>query len=412
MSCFYNKKGFMIHLHSIFNNSLLHTKTSISVIDSHGAYPYYDKSCDTIILDTHFFDILRIITAAILTNDTSCMDSLVDLCVADYFVCKDEIYLALEHAKMFNRKKDAVIKTLKKAEKSANDLFFRQLLFVLFHEQGHGLLNYNSADVRFAPYRYHFEKELKTINSITCDILSINLLPIKDKLDRLDRSPFVGVYTYSEKDTNILLRSSMELLKIAIEGTELLEIPESIQIPRLDAVLYACGCYLNGGDILLLKKQKYEDDCIIDGYTIQRLITAEKEGESIISRMRETVFSYYSCLLTMNIITCVNACVMNYQSEGYREEDLVWNRLRLEREIYNNVMCQYAFRYPFGVQIANDIFEYSQELIDSYNIMYARFCDKIYAVDLPNESIPYCSCSNSKYRSIYDEVAKNLLLTL
>ena len=64
----------------------------------------------------------------------------------------------------------------------------------------------------------------------------------------------------------------------------------------------------------------------------------------------------------MNIIICVNSCVMNADLEAYHTEDLVWNRLRLEREIFNSVMKQCAFSKPNGIYIAESFFNYSKTI--------------------------------------------------
>ncbi len=403
-ACFLNRKQRLIQLHSSFNNNLLRTNTGIIVIDSHGAYPFYDKTRDTIIMDSHFFDILKIVTAAMLDDNMECMDALADLCAADYFLCKDEIYLSLKYANSFNCKKEKIKNALKETEKEASRLLLRQQLFVLSHEQGHALLTYDKADERFSPFRYHFSTELERLNLTTQDILSIDISPIKEDLDRIDKSVFTRSYNCSDRDALLLYEFSQEILEIVKKGLGILEIPETVNLSRSDAVYYACDQYLKGSELIALERHKYENDCIIDGYTLQRLVSAEINEETTISRMRETAFAYYSCLLTMNIITCVNACVMNYGTEGYKEEDLVWNRLRLEREIYNNVMIQYAFRQTRGIQLSKDIFEYTYELIEMYNKLYASFCDRVFAVEQPNKNTPYCPCNSPKYSLLYNEV--------
>ncbi|MBR3920261.1 MAG: DUF4435 domain-containing protein [Clostridia bacterium] len=91
-NCYYMQKEYISRLHTIFNNDLLNTNTTIKIIDSHSAYPYYEKSKNEIVFDTHFLDILRVVTAIMISEDENAsIDELADACSADYFLCKDEI---------------------------------------------------------------------------------------------------------------------------------------------------------------------------------------------------------------------------------------------------------------------------------------------------------------------------------
>lgn len=399
--CCYNKKSYIIQLHSLFNRNTLGTKTEIEVIDSHRAYPYYDKKHDVIVFDSHFFDVLRIVTSALLCGSSEYMDVLAYACAADYFLCKDEVYIAFNYAKRFAQEKKSIEKLTVGGTKS---VFNRQLLFVLGHEQGHALLAYDKSDERFRPFRYYFDTEYTQISDAFKTISSIDLSPIKNDLDKLDRTAYDEPFDYSEKNTSALIKRSLQLLKVVQKGISLLNVTESDAISKEDAVFYACDYYLKRGGIKLLNRDRYESDCIIDGYTLQRLISCKFNNEDTLTQMKDTVFAYYSCLLTMDIITCVNACVMNVRSEGYKAEDLVWNRLRLEREIFNNIIQQYAFRKPFGFMTAHDVFEYSKQLAEQYNIFYARFCDRIFAVEHPTESTPYYPYGSSEYEALYRNI--------
>ena len=399
--CCYNKKDDIVRLHSLFNRQLLGTKTAIKVIDSHRAYPYYDKNHDEIVFDSHFFDILRIVTAALFSGKSAYMDGLADACAADYFLCKDEVCIAFNYAKRFAQEKAAVEKLIRKTAGKTKNIFTRQLLFVLGHEQGHALLAYDKNAESFQPFRNYFDAEYAQISDAAKVILSVDLSPIKDDLDKLDKTAYEAPFEYSEKDAAVLMEHNLQLLKVVQKGVPLLNVAKSDTISKEEAILYACDCYLKGGGIKLLERDQYESDCIIDGYTLQRLITCSFNNEDLLTQMKDTVFAYYSCLLTMNIITCVNACVMNYRSEGYQAEDLVWNRLRLEREIFNNVILHYALRKPAGPFIAEAVFEYAQQLTAQYSNFYARFCDKIFAVEHPTESTPYHPYGSAEYESLY-----------
>ena len=399
--CCYNKKDYIIKLHSLFNRQILGTQTAIEVIDSHRAYPYYDKKHDVIVFDSHFFDILGIVTAVLLSGKSEYMDMLAYACAADYFLCKDEVYIAFNYADRFAQEKESIEKlTLDGTE----NIFNRQLLFVLGHEQGHALLAYDKNDERFQPFRYYFDTEYTRISDAAKAILSIDLSPIKNDLDKLDRTAYDKPFDYSVKDTFALIKHCLPLIEVVLKGISQLDVTESDAISKEKAVLYACDYYLKGGGIKLLERDQYESDCIIDGYTLQRLVSCSFSNEDTLTQMKDTVFAYYSCLLTMNIITCVNACVMNVRSEGYQAEDLVWNRLRLEREIFNNVIQQYAFRKPFGFFIAQDVFEYSEQIAAQYSIFYARFCDKIFAVDHPTERTPYYPYGSNEYETLYRHI--------
>jgi len=402
--CCYKEKDYIIRLHSLFNSQPLGTKTAIEVIDSHRAYPYYDKKHDVIVFDSHFFDILRIVTAVLFSGRSEYMDALAYACAADYFLCKDEIHIAFNYADCFSHEKESIEKLINRTADRTKNILNRQLLFVLSHEQGHALLAYDKKDERFRPFRYYFDIEYTQISDASKAILSIDLSPLKDDLDKLDRTAYDESFDYSKTDISALIKRGLQLSKVVQKGISLLNVIESDAISKEDAIFYACDCYLKGGGIKLLKRDLYENDCIIDGYTLQRLISCKFSNGDTLTQIKDTVFAYYSCLLTMDIITCVNACVMNIRSEGYKAEDLVWNRLRLEREIFNNVIRQYAFRKPFGFIIAYDVFEYSKKLTDQYNNLYARFCDRIFAVEHPTESTPYYPYGSAEYETLYRNI--------
>ena len=399
--CCYNERDYIIQLHSLFNEQLLGTKTAIEIIDSHRAYPYYDKKHDVILFDTHFFDILRVVTAALSSDSSEYMDVLAYACAADYFLCKDEAYIAFNYADRFAQEKESIEKLISRTVDGTKNVFNRQLLFVLGHEQGHALLAYDKSDERFRPFRHCFDTEFTQISDAAKAILSIDLSPIKNDLDKLDRTAYDEPFEYAEKDTSALIKRGLQLLKVVQKGILLLNVTESDAISKEEAIFYACDYYLKGGGIKLLERDQYESDCIIDGYTLQRLISCNFSNEDTLTQMKDTVFAYYSCLLTMDIITCVNACVMNVRSEGYKAEDLVWNRLRLEREMVNNVILQYAFCKPSGFIIAHDVFEQSKQLAEQYSIFYARFCDRIFAVEHPTESTPYYPYGSAEYETLY-----------
>ena len=234
--------------------------------------------------------------------------------------------------------------------------------------------------------------------------MSIDLSPIKKDLDKLDKNVYDKPFDYSEKDMSVLIEHSLQLSEVVQKGISLLSVTESDAISKEMAIYFACDYYLKGGGIKLLKRDQYENDCIIDGYTLQRLISCNFGNEDILTQMKDSVFAYFSCLLTMDIITCVNACVMNVRSEGYKAEDLVWNRLRLEREMFNNVVQQYACRKPSGFLIAYDVFEYSKQLAEQYSNFYARFCDRIFAVEHPTESTPYYPYGSAEYETLYRNI--------
>ena len=401
---FHNEEEYIIRLHSLFNSQPLGTKTAIKVIDSHRAYPYYDKGHDIIVFDSHFIDILKIVTASLYSGRSEYMDALVYVCAADYFLCIDEIHIAFNYAERFAHEKESIANLITSTANRTKNILNRQLLFVLGHEQGHALLKYDKNDERFRPFRHHFDTEYTHVSDASKAILSIDLSPIKDDLDKLDRTAYDETFDYSEVDKSALIKHSLQLAKVVQKGISLLSVVETDAISREEAIFYACDYYLKGGGIKLLNRDSYENDCIIDGYTLQRLISHRFGNEDTLMQMKDTVFAYYSCLLTMDIIDCVNACIMNIRTEGYMAEDLVWNRLRLEREMFNNVILQYAFRKPSGFVIAQDVFEYSKKLVDQYSILYARFCDRIFAVEHPTENTPYHPYGSAEYETLYRNI--------
>lgn len=410
--CFYSQKDNIIQLHSMFNHDFLGCKTAIEVIDSHRAYPYYDKKRDTIVFDTHFFDILVAVTAIMISGKDVAMDTLADACTADYFLCKDEIYVALDYAILFDQEKATLEKLINGTADRTRKLVNRQILFVLEHEQGHALLAYNRNDERFQPFRYFFDKEFERIFTASKIIQSIDLSQIKDDLDKINRGILEEPFDYSAESIFEVFTYNLQLFKIVQKGIELLNVSESDIISREEAIYYACDRYLKRGGIKTLNRSQYEDDSIVDGFALQSLLNYKTQGEDILTQMKASAFAYFSCLLTMDIITCVNACVMNIRSEAYKGEDLVWNRLRLEREIFNNTMRQYAFRNPYGYAIANEVFCYSHMLVNAYNKLYARFCDRMYAVKHPSKNTPYCSYGSAEYEVLYNRLHTMLTMRL
>ena len=183
--CYFSQKDFITNVHASFNNKILGTKTSIAVIDSHRAFPYYDKNRDTIVIDTHFFDILHIVSAVMFSGNDDCMDILASKCAADYFLCKDEIYVALDYAKRFSEGKEAIEQISKKHAAKIDNVFFRQLLFVLSHEEGHALLSYDENDKRFLPFRKFYDTEYERITTDARLIHSVDISPLKNDLDQI-----------------------------------------------------------------------------------------------------------------------------------------------------------------------------------------------------------------------------------
>lgn len=411
--CYYLKKDYISRLHTMFNNDLLNTNTTIKIIDSHRAYPYYEKSSDEIVFDTHFLDILRVVTAIMISTDGHvCIDNLADVCSADYFLSKDEIYLALKHAESFSKSKSDIEQLIRDQNQDINQLFNTQLMFLLSHEQVHGLLHFDRKDPRFLPFKKMFDEEFEQIVSISEKIRAVDLSPIKQKLGELDKTVIENDFNSSPGNMSKLLRYSLKLNKIVELGTKILNVQENETMSKREIIWYACDMYLKNSQIKILKREQYEEDCLCDGYSLFRIICCKPTDENIVAHMKKCVFAYYSCLLAMNIVTCVNACVMNYRMEGYNDEDLVWNRLRLERSMFSSIIKQYAFRKPGGYYIAQEVFSYAESLIEEYNILYARFCDRLFAVDHPTEHTPYCPCGCDEYNELYNKVCAKLFIDL
>lgn len=412
-NCYYMQKEYISRLHTMFNNNLLNTSTTIKIVDSHGAYPYYEKSTNEIVFDTHFLDILRIVTAFMISEDgNESIDELADACSADYYLCKDEIYLALKYADFFSKNKQRIEQLIGECAQDINELFNTQLMFLLSHEQVHGLLHFDKKDNRFIPFKNLFDVEFKRIISIAKTIRAVDLSPIKQKLDQLDKTIIEDDFDYSPESINKLCEYVRKLNDIVDFGINTLNVQETDMISKRDIISYACDMYLKNSQIKLLDRKQYENECICDGYSLLRIISCKSNNEDIDTHIKKCIFAYYSCLLTMNIITCVNACIMNYRMEGYNDEDLVWNRLRLEREIFNSVITQYAFRKSSGYLIVQEMFSYAESLVDKYNTIYARFCDRLFAIEHPTEHTPYCPYGCDEYNKLYDKVCSNLSIDL
>lgn len=159
--CKYKRSIDIKRIHASYNNDLLNTNTSIAIVDTHEGKPFYDKRKDIIYLDMHFFDYSRIVGAALLTGNISVMRTLGYACAADYYLCKDTIYLALHYAKMFAKEKEDIAFLLNTTEQGAYDAFFRELLFIIGHEQGHALLAYNREDRGLVLFENILGKRLK-----------------------------------------------------------------------------------------------------------------------------------------------------------------------------------------------------------------------------------------------------------
>lgn len=285
-------------------------------------------------------------------------------------------------------------------------------MFLLSHEQVHGLLHFDKTDKRFIPFRNLFDEEFERITSIAKIIRAVDLSPIKHKLDQLDKTIIEDNFDHTPESLNKLRKYVHKLNNIINLGINTLNVQDTDTISKREIISYACDMYLKSSEIKLLNRKQYEDECLCDGYSLLRIISCKSNNEDIATHMKKCIFAYYSCLLTMNIVTCVNACIMNYRMEGYNDEDLVWNRLRLERGIFNNVIRQYAFRKYSGYDIVQDIFSYAESLIEKYNILYARFCDRLFAVEHPTEHALYCPCGSDEYNKLYDKVCSNLLIDL
>ena len=407
-NCYYIQKEYFAQFHKMFNNDLLNTTTTIQFIDSHKAHPYYNKDTNSIVLDTHFLDILRIVTAIMISNDgIEYMDELAYACSADYFLCKDEVYLALKYAEMFSKNKSHIEQLIKDNVEDMKALFYIQLMFVLSHEQTHALLFLNSKDSRFDAYRASFYKEQKLLMSIAKEISSIDISPIKKYLDQLDKSFIESDYDYSLDSYKKMLKYILEMKRIVDLGVKIIKTPKNETISKHEMVWYACDMYLKKSEIKLLEHNQYEEDCLCDGYSLSRILGC-KLTDDVVTHIKNCIFAYYSCLLTMNIITCVDACVMNYRMEGYNGEDLVWNRLRLERDIFNNVISQYAYSKPRGCYMFNEVFSYAASLVEKYNKLYARFCNELFSVEQPTEQTQYCPCGCDEYDKLYDKVRLEL----
>ena len=408
-SCHYIKKEYISRLHTMFNNDLLNTNTTIKIIDSHRAYPHYDKNRNEIVFDTHFLDVLRVVTAIMISEDGfKYIDKLADACSADYFLCKDEIHLALKYAESFSKDKSSIEELIASQVQDMNELFHTQLMFLLSHEQVHGLLHFDRMNKQFIPFRNLFNEEFERITSITKAIHAVDLSPIKDELDQLDKTIIKEDFDYSLENLKKLLEYKFKLRNIVNLGMNILNVEDVETISKEELITDACEMYQRNSQIKLLDRKQYEDDCLCDGYSLFRIVSCKTIDEDISKHIKKCIFAYYSCLLTMNLLICVNACVMNYRMEGYKDEDLVWNRLRLERDIFNNVIRQYAFRKSGGYFVVQEAFDYAESLIDKYNILYARFCEKVFAVEHPTEHTPYCPCGCEEYNKLYDKVCSKL----
>ena len=408
MQSYYNVNidGFVYYVKDYFNEKGISLDTEIRIIDSHSARPYYDNKSNTIVIDKHFFDIAFVIVNALYTENYGAMQALAYSCAADYFICKDTVYVAREYAKKFASKKTIIKEFLETGEVDYNE-FFRMLLFIICHEQGHALISQDKEYDSFQLYKELFNQELDRINSITKYILSIDLSPIKKDLDELDDS-WKDTNDFSIEYIEKVKTYSISLMKIIDKGMKLIDFPEHPFMDKETALSHACDYYIKGGNQKILDQDQYEEDATVDGFAMELVASCPINNENIVERLKKATFTYYACMLTMNAITCMNACVMNYQEEGYKEEDLVYNRMRLEREIFNAVLQKEASVVPFYYYVEHEVIEYAKELIHRYDRLYAIFCDVAYALDHPDENTRECYYGMDGYDELYDEIRELL----
>lgn len=401
--------GYIPQIHNAFNRRALGTRTNLKIIDSHGAYPYYQEKQDSIIIDLHFFDILRIVSAIMATGKVHLMDYLADYCTADYFLCRDEVFLSHLYAVRFAEGKNEIKTILDENSTKLDQAFTRQSMFVLSHEQCHALLSYNLNDPRFKFSDYHFHSELLTQNAIASIIRAIDLTPIQDDLDEYrEKYDPNESFDYSATDIAKTIRKALELGKIIEKGLLLSNVQKSDLISEEDALYHACDLYIKKGRISLLSVEQYREECLADGYTLERLVNWEISGETAYSRLCDTAFSYFTCLLAMNVITCVNSCVLNYRSEGYSAEDYVYNRMKLEREIFNHTMRKFGRKWANDDYMISDLFKYAEDLLSLFNSAYARFCERVYSVIHPSEDMPYFPVGSVAYEKMYTDICNCL----
>lgn len=389
-------------------NKLFHSKTKIYIFDSHRSWTRYDKNSDTIFFDTHFFDILELVTILFISGKVELTRYIAYALISDYFICKDEIVLALHYAELFEKEKSRVYSILKDNKYVDKELLNRQLLFVLYHEQCHGMLAHQMHLNWFEPFRENFCNELDRENKISALINSLDLSPIESELSKIDKSFIEEPSDFSVGYTADVISYAYVFEKLIIESEKKIDIPESALISKKKLLLYACENYIKGTKTHLLRSEDYEDDVIADGFALNQLIQSHLGNENFYERMRDSILAYFAVLFTMNIISCVDSCILNYRMEGYKCEDKVWNRMRLERENLNQIIKQNAFRKPYGVMIASDIVSYANSLIDCFDAMYAMICELAYGVEHPSVQEPYYPFGSREYDECYMRIRELL----
>lgn len=233
--------------------------------------------------------------------------------------------------------------------------------------------------------------------------MSINLDPIKDDLDNYN-AHLDDINSFTDSDLKTIIERANRFGQIVNKGMRLIEFPEDALMDPLDLLYYACDHYIKQGNQDILDPSRYEEDSIVDGLSLYRLASVRFDERNTTSSLIDTVETYYTCMLTMNIIMCVNTCVMNYRSEAYKEQDYVWNRLRLEREIFNKVIQRKAAKEWNYLAVEKSVFAVARRLVKRYERLYAVFCDTVYALDHPDENTPDYFYGTEEYKKMYQEI--------
>lgn len=415
-SSYSNEVNHFQRMHYDYDNKLFNTSTKLQIVDSHNAYPRYDQDNDCIILDTHFLDILQMVSASVICNKPEWMDAIANLCIADCFIVKDDIHLALIYSNLYKKQKEEIEDGLLSSKESRKRIFDRQLLFVLSHEQGHGLINNYNASQLFETYEPLFEKELIIRNEISTIINNLDLSPILEDLNSLDKHKIENSYNYSPGEFILAEGNTLDFFQLISKVKAEVEIPKTPYMKEELIIYHAIDNYLKNTKTAILNRETYRDDSVIDGNALQQIIDYGRDSEDFLIAIEDSLFAYCTCLLTINLIKCVKTNIAKIGYEGYSIEDLTWCRFMLERGIINHILDSAAYseasKKPlfdyFYDYYAKSIFEVAELFISLYQLYYGRFCDYAFTVKHPDENDPICSMISKEYINNYNIIRKNL----
>lgn len=274
-----------------------------------------------------------------------------------------------------------------------------QILLAIEHEFSHLSCDKKNHSTRFI--RSTLKSAIDKFNKEAEYINSIDISALHKYLDNIDKSVIDHNNFYQA------IKYSVDLATIVMYYGDLAVFPDNKR--NNDALRYACDNYIHGKTSDTLDVEEYVTECTCDLIALTTHLQLEQEGEPQESIRKQVIEAYILVLLLEDIVELTKESCKLDSSRQYKPVDNIYMRRVIVRSVLPLMLVTFL---KLTDKEVNDLVECFDKASDSFDYLYAKYCEIIYGIDLSHLRNNIVLLGSKEWEQYYMEIIKNLSIPM